>query len=116
MYICNIYRNMDLNDLLIHCSDFEWDRGNIVKNWEKHKVGFWECEEVFLNRPLLAAEDEAHSQKERRFYALGKTDAARFLFLVFTVRQKRIRVISARDMNRKERGEYRHAEEKNTEL
>ena len=81
---------------------FDWDDGNLFKNWEKHRVAGSECEQIFFNRPLVA-DDETHSSKEPRFYALGVTDAGRHLFVVFTVRDKLIRVISARDMNRQER-------------
>src|ERR1700728_1342740 len=73
------------------------------QTWEKHRVAFWESEELFFNQPLLLVEDVKHSRKEERFYALGKTDAERYLFAVFTVRNKHIRVISVRDMSRKER-------------
>jgi uncharacterized DUF497 family protein len=82
---------------------FDWDEGNLLKNWEKHRVSASECEQVFFNRPLVAGEDEAHSEKERRYYALGATDSGRRLFLVFAIREKKIRVISARDMSRRER-------------
>ena len=85
---------------------FEWDEGNLLKNWEKHRVSASECEQVFFNHPLVASLDERHSGSEVRHYALGATDAGRRLFVVFTVCQKRIRVISARDMNRRERKVY----------
>ena len=94
---------------------FEWDDGNLLKNWEKHRVSASECEQVFFNRPLVAGLDEEHSRNEDRFHALGVTDTGRRLFVVFTVRQKRIRVISARDMNLRERKVYNgFKEEKNT--
>lgn len=82
---------------------FDWDEGNLLKNWEKHRVSASECEQVFFNHPLVAGLDEKHSSAETRHYALGVTDAGRRLFVVFTVRRKKIRVISARDMNRRER-------------
>jgi uncharacterized protein len=82
---------------------FEWDEGNLLKNWEKHRVSASECEQVFFNRPLVAGLDKKHSQSGSRYYALGITDAKRKLFIVFTIRKKLIRVISARDMNKKER-------------
>jgi hypothetical protein len=84
---------------------FEWDEGNLTKNWEKHRVSIAECEQVFFNRPLVVADDERHSGQETRYYILGKTDTGRELFIVFTIRRRRVRVISARDMNKKERGE-----------
>jgi uncharacterized DUF497 family protein len=85
------------------CVGFDWDEGNLLKNWEKHGVSAFECEQVFFNRPLIAAPDEAHSFAEPRFYALGQTDASRLLFIAFTIRGRLIRVILARDMNRRER-------------
>ena len=88
---------------LADCVGFDWDEGNLLKNWEKHGVSAFECEQVFFNRPLVAAPDELHSSTEARFYALGQTDASRLLFIAFTIRGRLIRVISARDMNRRER-------------
>jgi uncharacterized protein len=93
-------------DSLRECVGFDWDDGNLFKNWEKHQVSAFECEQVFFNRPLIAAPDEKHSSEESRFFALGQTDATRLLFIVFTIRDKRIRVISARDMNSRERKQY----------
>jgi uncharacterized protein len=91
---------------LLAVAGFQWDPGNIEKNWLKHGVSPLECEEVFFNQPLVLARDEKHSQTEERYYALGRTENDRHLFVVFTVRGKKIRVISARDMNKKERGIY----------
>jgi uncharacterized DUF497 family protein len=85
---------------------FDWDEGNKQKNWEKHKVEYTECEEVFFNTPLLISEDTKHSSQEKRNYALGRTDTNRMLFLVFTVRGDKIRIISARDQSKKERKIY----------
>jgi uncharacterized DUF497 family protein len=85
---------------------FDWDEGNKQKNWEKHQVDFRECEEVFFNQPLLIYEDTKHSSQELRFYALGRSDVSRPLFLVFTIRNEKVRVISARDQSKKERKIY----------
>ena len=87
-------------------SGFEWDQGNREKNWQRHKVAWWECEEVFFNQPLYVLVDQRHSLKEERSYALGKTHNDRLLFIVFTRRKSRIRIISARDMSKKERKVY----------
>ncbi|MGI9132442.1 MAG: BrnT family toxin, partial [Rhodoferax sp.] len=83
---------------------FDWDDGNARKN-EKHGVSMAEAEQVFFNVPLLMVDDASHSQKEPRIHALGKTDDGRTLHITFTLRQsgQLIRVISARDMHRKER-------------
>jgi len=90
------------------CFGFNWDEGNIDKNWLKHKVSSAECEQVFFNRPLVIQDDIIHSRTEKRFYALGQTDSKRTLFIVFTARNNLIRVISARDMSRKERKIYKN--------
>ena len=81
---------------------FEWDKGNLEKNWVKHKVNQQEIEEVFSNEHILVFEDIQHSEKELRFQALGQTVTGRRLFLSLTIRIEKIRVISARDMNKKE--------------
>jgi len=96
---------------LTECVGFDWDAGNSGKNWTKHRVSDSECEEVFFNNPLVVRKDVEHSEEEPRSYALGQTDRSRTLFVVFTVRGKLIRVISARDMTRKERRIYQTYEE-----
>jgi len=96
-------------DILSHVEGFEWDEGNIKKSWERHRVSYIECEEIFFNRPLVVQEDETHSKGEKRYYVLGKTNDGRYLFVVFTIRHNKIRVITARDMSRKERRAY-HAQ------
>jgi len=88
---------------------FDWDEGNQDKNWLKHQVSNGECEEVFFNVPLLVADDDKHSQIEQRYFALGKTNEGRTLFTSFVIRTNKIRVISARDMNREERKIYAEA-------
>jgi uncharacterized protein len=85
---------------------FQWDEGNIDKNWIRHQVTHLECEQPFFNEPFLVHEDEAHSNTETRHYALGVTDRGRYLFIVFTMRDGLVRVISARDMNKRERRAY----------
>lgn len=89
---------------------FDWNDGNARKN-EKHGVSQSEAEEVFFNQPLLLLEDALHSDQEQRFHALGKTHEGRALHISFTLREDGtlIRVISARDMHRKERSIYEQA-------
>lgn len=86
--------------------EFEWDRGNLTKNWDKHQVSHLESEQAFFNQPIIIQKDAIHSQSEERWFLLGKTDRERLLMIVFTVRNKKIRVISARPMSRKERKIY----------
>ena len=97
---------MDVYEQLAHATGFEWDAGKLEKNWLAHQVTPAECEQVFFNDPVITAEDPAHSQTELRFFLLGQTDAGRLLFAAFTLRQTLIRIISARDMSRKERKAY----------
>lgn len=84
---------------------FEWDQGNQHKNKLKHNVDVKECEEVFCNQAVFFHDDK-HSQAEERYVAFGKTNYARLLTIVFTIRGNKIRVISARDQNRAERIAY----------
>ena len=95
---------------LRNITGFDWDDGNTRKN-EKHGVSMAEAEQIFFNSPLLLLEDAAHSQREPRIHALGKTDDGRALHIAFTLRRSAhlIRVISARDMHRKERAIYDQA-------
>lgn len=97
---------LDLNKI----SGFDWDVGNARKN-EKHGVSMAEAEQVFFNAPLLLLADAVHSQQELRIHALGITDQGRELHITFTLRLdgSLIRVISARDMHRKERTVYEQA-------
>ena len=95
-----------MGKLLLNCEGFEWDEGNAEKNWILHRVARNECEQVFFIEPLIVADDIKHSQLEKRWYVLGQTDSSRLLFIVLTIREKLIRVISARDMNQKERQMY----------
>jgi uncharacterized DUF497 family protein len=82
-------------------AEFEWDKGNIAKN-KKHNVEDRESEEVFFDDHKLIFKDHIHSNKEERLRILGKTKKKRLLFIVFTKRGRKIRIISARDINKKE--------------
>lgn len=95
---------------LTKITGFNWDEGNTRKN-EKHGVSMAEAEQVFFNAPLLLLQDVKHSSREPRIHALGQADAGRLLHITFTLRNagEKIRVISARDMHRKERAIYEKA-------
>jgi len=95
---------------LAKITGFDWDDGNACKN-EKHGVSTAEAEQIFFNEPLLLITDAKHSQGEPRIHALGKTDEGRALHITFTLRNSgaKIRVISARDMHKKERTIYEQA-------
>lgn len=89
---------------------FDWDKWNKAKNWIKHRISPRECEEVFFNEPKIIYQDLKHSFTENRFGILGKTDGRRRLHVIFTAREGKIRVISARDQNKKERKHYESKE------
>jgi len=92
---------------------FQWDEGNSNKNFIKHKVWNWECEQLFFNIPLVILDDPGHSLSEKRWAAFGKTDSGRQLIIVFTKRSNLLRIISARDMNHRERAYYEEYKDEN---
>jgi uncharacterized DUF497 family protein len=85
---------------------FHWDDVKVDKNRIMYKIENWECEQVFFNTPLLIIGDPRHSDTEERRATFGHTDEGRLLTVVFTKRGDLIRIISARDMSRKERKFY----------
>lgn len=85
---------------------FEWDEGNLDKSYLKHGVLPKEAEEVFLNEKSLVIPDFKHSQKENRHILIGETLNNLKMFVVFTMRGNKIRVISARRMHKKELEKY----------
>lgn len=90
-----------MKEIIVDCLGFEWDNHNRYKN-EKHNVDWTECEEVFFQQPLAMWADKTHSKKEKRYFVLGQTKAGRKLFIAFTIKNKHIRVISARNMTKTE--------------
>jgi uncharacterized protein len=99
-------------DPLDACTGFDWGKANAPKNSELHQVTHEEAEDVSFHEPLVVRGDVRHSRREKRYYALGQTSRGRYLFVAFTIRRKLIRVISVRDMNRREQEAYgKHEEE-----
>ena len=86
--------------------EFVWDDGNSNKNLVKHRVSNQECEEIFVAGRVIFAEDFLHSTSEIRYIAVGPSKSNRLLYIVLTIRNNRIRIISARDTNNKERKLY----------
>src|ERR1700751_3390285 len=88
---------------------FDWDEGNARKN-QVHKVTQSEAEQAFFNKHFIA-DDFAHSPEESRWHLLGVTNSERRLHITFTIRdgETKIRIISSRDMSRKERAVYEQA-------
>ena len=85
---------------------FQWDKGNKDKNYAKHTVNVEECEEIFFDDNKKILKDSLHSGREVRYIIIGMTKERRLLFIVFTIRGDKIRIISARDLNKKERQLY----------
>ena len=94
-----------VSEILKSIKGFEWDEGNSGKNEQKHGVTDREAEEIFFNKPLIIGRS-LKGGPELRYAALGKTYGSRLLAVVFTIRSRRIRVISARPMSTKERTLY----------
>ena len=95
-----------MKDIISNCKGFEWNEGNSNKNWHLHRVTDGECKDIFFNLPLIVAADAKHSNREKRFYALGRTENNRWLFVAFTVRENLIRVVSTRDITGREQRKY----------
>lgn len=95
---------------------FDWDQGNINKNVAKHKIKNEEAEEVFVNQPIVLLKDKKHSQSESRLMVLGRTDRKKPLSIFYTIRNNKVRIISARPMGRKERRLYEQKSKKLTKI
>lgn len=108
--------NKSKDNILSNCIGFQWDDGNSGKNWIRHEVTDSECEEVFFNRPLLLKLDQKHSIDEIRYFVLGRSDRNRLLFIIFVIRENLIRVISAREMTKKEMRKYYENIKKDTKI
>jgi len=119
MLISRIYRvytlrvTDDMGEIgaaLAAATGFDWDDGNAPKWRTRYDVHPGECEQAFLREPFIFSADAKHSHTERRWCALGRTYADRYLYLVFTLRGSLMRVVQARNMNRKERRSYANAQ------
>lgn len=104
--------NLDFSNI----TGFDWDKGNFQKNWIKHQVAQTEIEELFFNEPLLLFDDKSHSTTEVRWKILGKTNSNRHVLVIFTIRNQKIRPISARDMSKKEKMLYEESTQSNPEV
>jgi len=85
---------------------FDWDKWNIDKSYKKHGITPNESEEIFLDEEVRIEKDVKHQQQEKRFIAIGKTTEKKILFVIFTMRSDKIRIISGRLANKKEREVY----------
>jgi len=93
---------VDLSKIL----GFEWDKWNIDKSYKKHGITPNETEEIFLDIDVKIEKDIKHQQQEKRFIGIGKTTEDKILFIIFTIRSDKIRIISGRMANKKEREVY----------
>ena len=89
--------------------EFDWDKGNLDKSYRKHGISSKETEEVFVSEEFFVIPDVKHSQAETRFIGLGQTITGKKLLVIFTMRQNKIRIISARRIHRKEVDKYEKA-------
>ncbi len=106
----------NLRNLIDQSKRFDWDKGNVEKNITKHTVTPYECEETFFNEPFVEEIPTIETRKEQRYYAFGITNQWRKLTIVFTLRNEKIRIISARDMSRKEKRNYGKRIEKGAQV
>jgi uncharacterized protein len=95
-----------MKNLFEKIDGFEWDCGNIEKNLIKHEVTCQEAEEIFLDTESLNYDDKKHSVIEERLIKIGKSFSGRILIAYYTVRRNKIRIISVRDVNKKEKSLY----------
>lgn len=95
---------------------FVWDKGNIDKNLKKHGVTNKEAEEILENKPIFIFEDVKHSLVEKRYMIWGITDKGRKLSVFFTIRHDLVRIISVRDMHKKERRAYEEKIQTDTKI
>ncbi len=85
---------------------FEWDHGNAEKSFTIHSIHYKEAEQAFFNSPLIIKDDKKHSSNEARYHCLGMSDEKKLLFISFTIRNNKIRIISARPQHKKEKIQY----------
>lgn len=83
---------------------FEWDSEKAALNWQKHKIHFEDATKVFEDENRIDYLDEEHSDYEERYITIGKVD--KILFVVYTDREDRTRIISARKADKTERRNY----------
>ncbi len=106
MYCTIKYIDVEDKHNFTNINGFDWDDGNINKNWRSHLITNKEAEEVFVNLPKVLLVDKKHLIVEERLIILGRTNKGRRLTIAFTIRNNKFRIISARDMNKKERRKY----------
>lgn len=95
---------------------FDWDQGNIDKSYLKHGFTPNQAEEVFTDQGLQVEPDLKYQGVEKRYIGIGRKGDRLILFTVFTLRKNKIRIISTRIANKKERSEYEKAVKTNSQI
>ena len=85
---------------------FEWDPDKALTNLTKHGVSFEEAKTVFGDPNEISLFDDDHSKEEDRYLSLGMSRLGRIIVVSYTERAERIRIISARAANKRERSQY----------
>ncbi|MDL1975035.1 MAG: BrnT family toxin [Deltaproteobacteria bacterium] len=85
---------------------FEWNPNKAKKNIEKHGVSFDEAATVFFDPLSMTYDDPDHSYDENRYIIIGLSDLGRLLFVSHAETDNIIKIISARQLTRKERKQY----------
>lgn len=88
---------------------FEWDGRKAASNLAKHGVSFAEAVTAFRDPCGRIVQDPRHSHSEERLALVGRSERGRLLVIMFTEREDRIRLISARKATRSERNDYEEA-------
>lgn len=87
-------------------TEFDWDKGNIHKSYQKHGISPNQAEEVFLDPKFRYQVDTKHSKNELRYFGIGRLKNKQWLFVSFTIRKNKVRIISARRIHQEERNKY----------
>jgi len=92
--------------------DFEWDHEKAQQNIAAHRVTFEEAATVFDDPLYIIYADPDHSIEEQRYIIIGESERHRYLFVSYTERDLRTRIISARELTAKERKSYEGKKER----
>lgn len=86
--------------------EFEWDEDKAEANLRKHAVSFTDAMSVFADPLALTGYDPDHSEDEDRYITMGTSADGRLIIVSHTDRGDVVRIISAREANRRERKDY----------
>ena len=90
---------IEFGDLIV-----EWDDNKAEMNWKKHRIHFEDAALIFLDENRIDEFDEEHSDYEERRKVIGMVE--NILFVVYTERGEKLRLISARNATRREKEDY----------